>query len=125
MTIKVEEKLCMECQAPIYGRIDKKFCSDQCRNTFNNRIHMVSNKYIRRVNYVIRKNRFIMEGLLGDKEVLKVSKKVLFENGFDFGFFTNIYETKKGSKYYFCYEYGYLPLVDGNFTLVKREEYLK
>jgi hypothetical protein len=121
----MEEKQCLECKSPIYGRVDKKFCSDQCRNTFNNRIHAISNTYIRRVNYVIRKNRFIMEEILLEKDVLKVSRKLLFEKGFDFDYYTNIYETKKGSKYFFCYEYGYLPLEDGYFTVVRREEYLK
>lgn len=121
----MDEKLCKECQTPLLGRVDKKFCSDQCRNTFNNRIHAVENKYIRRVNYTIRKNRFIMEELLSGKEVLKISKKTLLDEGFDFDFFTNIYETKKGGKYYFCYEFGYLLLEDGYCTLVRRDDYLK
>ena len=30
-------KVCPECGEKIIGRVDKKFCSDYCRNAFNNK----------------------------------------------------------------------------------------
>lgn len=35
---KIEEKTCLECGEKIIGRADKKFCSDQCRISYNNRV---------------------------------------------------------------------------------------
>ena len=33
------DKLCLECGDKLFGRIDKKFCSDACRNAYNNKIN--------------------------------------------------------------------------------------
>ena len=30
------DKLCLEHETPLIGRVDKKFCNDMCRNSYNN-----------------------------------------------------------------------------------------
>ena len=122
-----EERKCLECGTEIYGRIDKKFCSDQCRTTFNNRSQATQNKYIRKVNYILRKNRRIMEELISntEKNVKRVKRNDLLEKGFNFDYYTNIYSTKANKYYYFSYEYGYNVLEDGYLAVVRRDEYLK
>ena len=35
----MSSKQCPECGEKIVGRTDKKFCSDGCRNTYNNRMN--------------------------------------------------------------------------------------
>ncbi|WP_431012719.1 DUF2116 family Zn-ribbon domain-containing protein, partial [Rahnella sp. PAMC25617] len=47
----LEKKHCLNCGNVIQGRIDKKFCDDQCRNSFNNQQNALSTNYIRRVNH--------------------------------------------------------------------------
>ena len=122
-----EERKCLECGEDIFGRIDKKFCSDQCRNTFNNRTQAIQNKYIRKVNYILRKNRRIMEAFVGDSEknVKRVKRSDMLDKGYDFNYYTNIYSTKNKKYYYFCYEYGYNILEDNFIAIVRRDEYLK
>jgi hypothetical protein len=44
------------------------------------------------------------------------------EKGFNFNYFTHVYHTKTGNTYNFCYEYGYLPLDNDYFMVVKRTE---
>ena len=34
----MEKRNCLECKDPVKGRIDKKFCSDYCRNAYNNSV---------------------------------------------------------------------------------------
>lgn len=121
-----EDKKCLECGTKIFGRIDKKFCSDQCRNTYNNRFNAISNSYIRKVNYILRKNRRIMEDILlkADKDVKRVKRNSLLDKGFDFGYYTNIYKTSNSKYYYFCYEYGYNVLEDNYLAIVKKIDYL-
>lgn len=34
----MEEKLCLRCSIKIVGRTDKRFCSDACRNNYNNKL---------------------------------------------------------------------------------------
>ena len=118
------QNTCLECGEPLVGRSDKKFCSDQCRNTYNNRKKRSENNYMRKVDGILKKNRRILDSLLpGDKHT--VHKEMLLKQGFDFNFFTNIYTTKAGKVYYFCYEMGYLPLGRDFYTIVRRSEQKK
>ncbi len=41
---------CVECGEEIKGRADKKFCSDQCRSAFNNRLNSDATNFIRNIN---------------------------------------------------------------------------
>lgn len=117
----MEEKSCFECGTKIFGRNDKKFCSDQCRNSYNNKLNSDSNNYIRTINNTLRKNRRILEKLTPNGKS-KTTRTKLNEYGFDFNFHTNTYTTKAGATYYFCYEFGYLELDNDWFALVKRDD---
>jgi predicted nucleic acid-binding Zn ribbon protein len=113
------EKKCPECGSKIIGREDKKFCSDGCRNTYNNRNNKDSVNLIRNTNNALRKNWRILEQLNPDQKT-KTTKQKLSDLGFDFNLFTSIYTTKAGTVYYFVYNQGYLPLENDFYALVKR-----
>ncbi|MBW1295226.1 hypothetical protein [Aquimarina litoralis] len=113
------QKDCLECGAKIVGRADKKFCSDYCRNAFNNKLNKDSKNLVRNINNRLRKNYRILEEL-NPKEKTKTTKSRLISKGFDFQFFTSIYTTKAGTIYYFVYDQGYLPLENEYYALVKR-----
>jgi predicted nucleic acid-binding Zn ribbon protein len=115
------EKNCPECGEKIIGRIDKIFCSDQCRNTYNNRQNRASTNLIRKINSKLQKNRRILAKLAPEGKTT-VHKDILLKEGFDLNYFTNIYRTKAGTTYYYCYEMGYLPL-ENNFYVVVRKQY--
>lgn len=117
------KKICLECQESFVGRIDKKYCSNQCRTSYNNRINAESNAMMKDINQILKKNRKILADLNPEGKA-KISKKILGSRGFNFSYFTNIYTTKKGSIYYFCYDYGYLPLQGDYYSLVKRQSYV-
>jgi len=113
-------KKCPECGDKIVGRIDKKFCSDGCRNAHNNKINKDSKNLIRNINNRLRKNWRILENLNPNQKT-KTTKSKLIANGFDFNYFTSIYTTKVGTIYYFVYDQGYLPLDNNFYALVKRQ----
>ena len=117
------EKYCLECGIQILGRSDKKFCCDQCRTTYNNRQNSETNNLVRRINYTLKKNRKIL-AVLNPQGKARVSRKHLLDLGFDFNFYTNIYVTKAGNTYYFCYEQGYLPVDDEYLALVVRKDFV-
>jgi predicted nucleic acid-binding Zn ribbon protein len=117
----IMQQKCLECKEPIVGRIDKKFCSDQCRNTYNNRSKRSVTNYMRRVDGILKKNRRILDGFVPEDKHT-VHKDMLAKEGFNFDFITNIYTTKTGKVYYFCYEMGYLPLGNDFYAVVRRDE---
>ncbi len=116
----MDKKACLECGETFVGRIDKKFCSDYCRNSYNNKINKDGKNLIRNVNNRLRKNWRILEELNPNGKC-KISKQRLEAKGFDFNYFTNIYTTKTGNVYYFCYDQGYLAIDNDYFALVKRD----
>jgi len=119
----MEERVCPDCGEKIRGRSDKKFCSDACRNSWNNKQNAASNNYVRNINNALSKNRRILAGFLVGHEdgKARVSQKKLLSKGFQLDFITSVYTTKTGSQYHFCYEYGYLKLDDDFYMLVKRD----
>ncbi len=119
-----ETRLCSECSQKISGRKDQKFCSDYCRNTFNNRLNEDANNYVRRINTILRKNRRILEKLNPKGEKVTLDGIRLAEEGFNFHYFTNIYATQKGSVYHFCYEQGYIKLENDKYMLVLKQDYV-
>ncbi len=117
-----EKKHCLNCGKPIQGRMDKKFCDDQCRNSYNYHQYADSNNLVRRINYSLKRNRNILESLIPAGEDLgKTTKDKLLQEGFQFKYLTHSYETKKGAVYHYCYDYGYLPL-EGDWYLVVRNK---
>ena len=113
-------KNCLECGEKIVGREDKKFCSDGCRNAFNNKINKDSTNFMRNINNKLRKNYRILSEINTDGKS-KTTRAKLLSKGFDFEFFTNILQTKTGNTYYFLYDQGYLPLENDFYMLVKKD----
>lgn len=118
-TLTPKRTVCRSCGKPVQGRSDKKYCNDFCRNEYNN-LHSVSNTvYMRRVNYILRKNRNILLSMIpASAQQVTVSKEKLLVAGFYFALITNVRLTKKGLVYQ-CYDFEY-QLFKENFYLVKR-----
>jgi hypothetical protein len=116
-------KECIECGERIAGRADKKFCSDMCRNAFHNRHNSDETNYVRNVNNILRKNRRILHDLLLTVETTRCTRSRLIELGFDFNHFTSTYKNKKNELYFFCYEYGYLPLENYYYCIVRKRTF--
>lgn len=113
--------VCLHCGKVLKGRAGKKFCDDGCRNAHNNQIYSDVNNYIRNVNHSLKKNRRILEEMLpASKETTSVPKDKLIQAGFQFKYITQIYTSKTGKQYYYCYDYCYSPFEDNNWYLIIR-----
>lgn len=118
-----EDKTCLLCGKILKGRSDKKFCDDYCRAAFNNELKSAANNHIRNVNNALGKNRRILESLLpAGEQTAKASRDKLVEKGFLFKYHTHQYHARNGNTYFYCYEYGYLPLENNRLLVVKRNE---
>ncbi|MCF2489790.1 hypothetical protein [Dyadobacter sp. CY347] len=111
-------KNCLECGKPLMGRVDKKFCLDMCRNSYNNRLNSDSYNIVRTMNNQLRKNRRILQDVCPEDKI-KTTKSLLLGKGFDFNLITSIRPTLKGNIYHFVYDYGYLELENDIYLIVK------
>jgi predicted nucleic acid-binding Zn ribbon protein len=117
-----ENKTCLACGKAVKGRSDKKFCDDYCRAAYNNDLKSAANNNIRNINNALGKNRRILESILPEgKATVNISRDKLIEKGFAFKYHTHLYTTKENRTYFYCYEYGYLPLENNWVMVVKRE----
>jgi len=116
----MKQRRCSECQHPIKGRSDKRFCDDACRNTYHNRLNSDQNNLIRNINNTLRKNRRILEKILDGEKKVKISLDYLLKKGFDFDYMTHQLQIGDGKTYVFIYEYGYLSLDTNLYLLVKK-----
>ena len=118
-----QERVCLDCGEVLHGRADKKFCNDLCRNNYNNTLKAHANNYMRNINNALSKNRRILEELLpASEEMGKTTKQKLIQSGFQFKYITHTYTNKKGNTYFFCYDFGYLPLDNDWFLIVRRQQ---
>ena len=116
----MEKKLCLECGETISGRADKKFCSDDCRSTFNNRQNREKDRIVRRINAQLRHNRRVLAELKPSGKTI-VREETLRTKGFHFDYFTHQYTTRLGRIYHLCYDQGYLLLPEGQYLLTRWE----
>jgi len=121
----MENKNCLACNKILKGRIDKKFCDDYCRNNYNNlqKSKNQNSAYVKNINNALLKNRKILENILPEtEEMIKIPQQKLLDKGFVFKYHTHTYKNKKEQVYFFCYDYGYLPLENNWLLVVKRKE---
>lgn len=76
----MEDKKCLECEEVLKGRVDKKFCSDYCRNAYNNNVNKDSKNLIRNINNRLRKNHKILTDLNISGKT-KVTRTKLYDKG--------------------------------------------
>ena len=117
------ERRCLECGDTLRGRADQKFCSDQCRNTYNNKLMGESNSVVRQINRILKKNHLVLTMLNPDGKTT-VFKHELVKKGFNFNYFTNAYTTRNGRTYHFGYDQGYAQVEGEKVLLVQKKEYV-
>ncbi|MBC7589128.1 MAG: hypothetical protein H7178_12295 [Chitinophagaceae bacterium] len=121
----IETKTCLACGKTLKGRIDKKFCDDYCRNNYNNtqKSKGSHSAYVRGITNALLKNRKILEELLPvEKQTINHAQDKLMQKGFIFKYHTHTYTNKNGETYYYCFDYGYRPLDNNWYMIVKRKE---
>lgn len=119
-------KFCLACNKELVGRTDKKFCDAQCRSTHHNKNRPLHEITIQKTNSTLRRNRSLLAHFSPSGKTT-VSKEILFKSGYSFDVFTHIYNFKSGT-YFFCYDYGFLPVKDDNgvekMLIVQKQNYM-
>ena len=116
----MNDRKCLECFEQLKGRTDQKFCSDQCRSSYNNRQYVESNSAIRMINRILKKNYFILTALNSEGKS-NVSKSDLQKKGYRFDYFTCTNTARNSKLNFFCYDHGYREQENDKLVLLRRE----
>lgn len=114
------KKCCAFCGAELYGRSDKKFCDDNCRNNYHYKIKdkNIDDLTIKIINGKLLSNREVLKSLcVGQRTIVK--KKLLDDRCFDYELITCLYKTKIGTEYHVVYDYAYKLLNDDDIQILK------
>ncbi|MEQ8323223.1 MAG: hypothetical protein RIC15_02585 [Vicingaceae bacterium] len=112
---------CVECHENMAGRTDKKFCSDHCRNAFNNRKYRNSESIVREVNRILKLNRRILREMhhAGKRAV---SESNLIEKGFRLNYTTGYCLDDQGSIQFNVYDHALRHLGRREYELLQLTE---
>jgi hypothetical protein len=119
MDFYLSKRYCRECAVLLKGRSDQKFCTDQCRNQYNNRNYAQKLAVQRQVNRILVQNQQILAHLLMIEKKRRVQEVDLLIRGYNFQFQTHTKQAKNGECYIFCYDFGYLRLSSNLIYIVQ------
>ncbi len=103
---------CPECGGSLVGRSDRKFCCDDCRNSYHNRKYRIENGELKRVNKILKTNYLILKDLTTAKRLTESGRircriTTLLSRGFNFKCFTSMDFDKRKNPKYSCYDISY------------------
>ena len=100
------ERNCIRCGAPIQGRIDKKFCCDDCRTDYHNEQRRKREKDLREINGILSANwQILTENLRVGRQRMSVAE--LAARNFNFQIYTASELRFPGRRTFWCYNYAY------------------
>jgi len=123
-TLSTISSTCLHCGATLRGRIDKKSCDAGCKGEYNNRLQRQERTEINQIDLILKRNRRILKRSLGSGSSRLVPTRELLQQGLRFEYYTHHYENRKGDRYSFCYDFGYLEVGQGMCLVVRRQRAL-
>lgn len=111
LIVEDERPLCLYCAKLMKGRTDKRYCSIQCKNAFNNVRRTAEYPFV--TDAQLHRNRSILKHFLDEDATTEVvSRKVLEHAGFRFDLFTGMGKRLDGSMAFRLYEYDWIETAD-------------
>ena len=120
-------KLCLYCEDPMEGRLDKVFCNPNCKSAYHyKRSHEKEASLYNQIDHQLKQNRRILKNF-NKAGKATVRKELLIEEGFNPKYFTHYWKNQKGDVYLFCFEFGFLERKENGkskFILVQWQDYM-
>ena len=98
-----QQRSCVNCGKPLYGRPDKLFCSQACKNEWHNRINGVQKRRRDRAFAILWKNYKLLE-ILTDSGMREADLERLCENGYNPDYVTGYRKLHNGRSDLFCFD---------------------
>jgi len=116
----MNNRKCLQCYEQLNGRADQKFCSDQCRSSYNNQHYFETNTVIKTINRILKKNYSILAELKAAGKTT-ANKGDLHKKGYCFEYFTFTTTSRNCHINYFCYDKGFRERERDKLILVHRD----
>jgi hypothetical protein len=119
---KDEARYCLECgkRLPTASRSDKKFCDNECRDDYFNKLKGAEGREISKIQNILKSNRRILKELLGRNAEIFVEKAILLKLGFNFDYHTHhVISKSQGNEFIFSFNYGYRVMPNMQYKIVK------
>ena len=104
----MSSKVCPQCFASFSGRVDKKYCTNDCRAEANRLKRRLARQPTILINEILWRNREILRNLWKDRPTM-IARETLISEGFKLPYHTGIHITTKGNIYFICYDFGFQP----------------
>lgn len=121
--MSIQNQHCLHCNKPLVGRSDKKYCDLGCKSSYANKKRHEKEGLVLKINKQLRQNWKILK-TINPQGKSTLRKEFLISQGYDFNYFTNVYRTKKGNTYYFCYDVGIMEINKTHICIVNWQEYM-
>ena len=115
------KRTCAQCQMPLVGRSDKKFCSMTCKNHFNSIQRSKTKTITQEVDNYLHRNREILATLMPVAKKDMFDKLILTKAGFRWEYCTGIYLNKDGKTYFIVYDYAWMAFSNQQILVVKKQ----
>lgn len=112
-----EKRACLECSAALLGRADKKFCCAECRSSYHNKSNYETNKLIRDINRLLKRNYAILKACKQFNSS-EIEYNELLMRQYNFNFATTLCTDENGNAAYFCYDLGYVQISDDHVRII-------
>lgn len=109
---------CLECGRVTYGRADKKFCSESCKNKWHNRQTSQSRQLRNRILTALNRNYRVLDEALASGQ-LSVDRALLESRGFRPAFVTGCTRVRYGHDILRCFDISYSQTASKIFKLRK------
>jgi predicted nucleic acid-binding Zn ribbon protein len=116
----MKKRTCPNCNDPLKGRPDKKYCSPECRAADHYEKRKQNEKLFFQVDAKLKTNRRVLKKYnTNGKTILR--REVLHKEGFDPNYFTHFRKTVTGDVYFYCYDFGFLKMKETTPTEMKQK----
>jgi hypothetical protein len=115
-------KKCPQCNTSIIGRIDKIYCSLDCKNKHSYTQRQNTKSATKEIDGYLHRNREILELFMGPSKKETFDRLLLVRAGFKFDYFTSIYLNKEQKNYYIVYDYAWMEFSDQKILVVRKSK---
>lgn len=112
------KNVCKECQSPLQGRSDKKYCDDYCRVSYHSKRNRENLQIVRQINKILKNNRQILLECL-QKYGNRIPRKYLEWHNYKFQYYTHFMSYSKKESVKYCYDLGLIELNQTEFEILQ------